>query len=118
MLPKILYWKYKPEGVCPVQAEGYFLGTYFYFRSRWQTAKIAFYNTDDIDDEEIIKEYKLYKTEPFEAGWLDHRLCTFLIYVGCFLFWMRIGVKKSRIKNAGHKSKEQRKKIAEGESEE
>ena len=118
MVSKILYWKYKPEGVCPVQAEGCFLGTYFYFRSRCQTARLTFYNTDDIDDEEIIREYDLYKTEPFEAGWLDYRLCTFLIYIGCFLFWLRIRVKKSRIKNAGHKSKEQGEEISEGESEE
>ena len=118
MVPKILHWKYKPEGACPVQAEGYFLGTYFHFRSRWQTARLTFYKIDDIDDEQIIKTYDLYKTEPFEAGWLDYRLCTFLIYIGCFLFWLRIGVKKSRIKNAGHKSKNQGEEISEGESEE
>jgi hypothetical protein len=44
---KLIKWKYKPNGWCPVQAEGWFLGTYFYFRSRWDQVTIEFCSTEE-----------------------------------------------------------------------
>lgn len=37
---KIFKWEYKPSGNCPVQAEGWFLNYYFYFRARWSSVTI------------------------------------------------------------------------------
>ena len=80
-------WKYKPEGACPVQAEGWFMGYYFYFRSRWETATIDFAcsETDWENGKEIVS-YKLCKTDEFEAGWLDKKKCERLIWWGCIRF--------------------------------
>ena len=38
----MIKWKHKPSGNCPVQAEGWFLGYYFYFRARGNEAIIEF----------------------------------------------------------------------------
>lgn len=97
VFPKIIYWKYKPSGFCPVQSEGYFLGTYFYFRSRWSRAVLHFYSSDSIDDEELLCEYTLFRTRnEFAAGWLSHNFCKFLIYLGCLLFFLKIGRKNKK----------------------
>ena len=49
---KIFRWIYKPSGNCPVQAEGYFLGYFFYFRARHEFATIEFYNKkEDFDSD-------------------------------------------------------------------
>jgi hypothetical protein len=43
----MIKWKYKPAGNCPVQAEGWFLGHYFYFRARGEWAIIEFAKTQE-----------------------------------------------------------------------
>ena len=49
-MKRFFEWIYKPNGNCPVQAEGYFLGYFFYFRARHEFATIEFYNKkEDFD---------------------------------------------------------------------
>jgi hypothetical protein len=87
----MIKWKYKPNGWCPVQAEGWFLGTYFYFRSRWDEARIEFADSEDAWNKDDIKvSYLLYKTKPYKAGYLNKFLCTLLIYKGCFMYFFKI----------------------------
>lgn len=86
-----LKWKYKPSGLCPVQAEGWFFDWYFYFRSRNSTATIEFSKTEEdwlIDN--CIK-YELYKTKnKYKAGHISEKFALFLIYIGFvkFLFYL------------------------------
>ena len=75
----MIKWKYKPAGNCPVQAEGWFLGYYFYFRARGEYATIEFEN----------HFYVLTKTEPYMAGWLPKWICKLLIYKGCIKFILK-----------------------------
>ena len=83
-------WKYKPEGFCPVQAEGWFMGYYFYFRSRYETATIDFAHSEtDWETGKEIVSYKLCKTDAFEAGWLDKKKCERLIWWGCLKFMFK-----------------------------
>jgi hypothetical protein len=88
-------WIYKPLGQCPVQSEGYFLGYYFYFRSRWDKAKIEFSDSkEDWDSNKIIAVYTLYTSKNmFSAGWLEHWKCRLLIYKGCILFLFKLDKK-------------------------
>lgn len=87
----IFKWKYEPSGVCPVQAEGWFLGKYFYFRSRWSTSTIEFAKSElDWMNDNILRHYDLKTTAPYEAGWLSQRKCKMLIYLGCLLFLLKI----------------------------
>jgi hypothetical protein len=91
MKNKFFKWIYKPNGNCPVQSEGWFLGYYFYFRARWSTATIEFYR-DKWDFELLnnpVAEYDLKETEEYKAGWLSKRICTFLIYKGCLKFLVK-----------------------------
>lgn len=82
-------WKSKPSGMCPVQAEGYFLGYYFYFRGRWDKLEIEFAkNHDDWWDYKIVKGIILKETDMYEAGYYPYNLCRLLIYKGCFLFFL------------------------------
>jgi hypothetical protein len=95
---KIFKWIKKPNGNCPVQADGIFLGYYFYFRSRYELSTIYFYmnkkNWEKLN-EIIYFEIKDYKNE-YEAGWISKKLARWLIYKGClkFLIW-RILTKKA-----------------------
>lgn len=89
----MIKWYYKPSGNCPVQAEGWFMGKYFYFRSRGERAYIEFYNSKVVFDAvfdglfiEPITRIVVHTTEEHMAGWLSHRFCTFLVYKGCFKF--------------------------------
>lgn len=89
----VIKWKNEPNGYCPVQAEGWFIGYYFYFRSRYETAKIEFSKSPyDLDTKYwdvnyITKEYVLYKSKDlFEAGYIKHSKARRLIYWGCFKF--------------------------------
>ena len=75
----MIKWKYKPAGNCPVQAEGWFLKHYFYFRARGEYATIEFEN----------HFYVLTKTEPYMAGWLPKWKCKLLIYKGCIKFILK-----------------------------
>lgn len=86
----ILKWKHKPWGNCPVQAEGWFLGYYFYFRSRWEFARIDFSKTEeDWWKDQIHKEYYLAGFPSPSAGWISKRQATLLIYKGLLMFLLR-----------------------------
>jgi hypothetical protein len=84
---KIIKWDYEPSGMCPVQAEGYFLGYYFYFRARWSTASIEFARSrEDWEINNIIKGYRLKKYHGPEAGYISNKEATRLIYKGLLMF--------------------------------
>jgi hypothetical protein len=84
-------WIYPPSGACPVQAEGYFMGKYFYFRSRWETARIEFADSEEAwDDSKIDKTYILYKTYGYAAGWIPHWKARLLIYKGCMMYLFKM----------------------------
>ena len=84
---KIFSWKYSPTGQCPVQAEGQFLGHYFYFRSRWSTASIEFAETEEHWEKcHIIRRYALKRYEAPAAGWISAREAGWLIAVGCLAY--------------------------------
>jgi hypothetical protein len=92
----IIKWKYKPTGFFPIQSEGYFLGYYFYFRSRWETATIEFSKTKEGWDNDLIHaRYVLANTPEYKAGCMDKRKCLFLIYLGCLLFLFKINKNKT-----------------------
>lgn len=92
----MIKWIYKPGGHCPVQAEGYFLGYYFYFRSRWDKATIEFAKSEDDWNKDIImRRYLLWKTADYEAGYLNYNFSKLLIYFGCFKFFLN-GHKKEK----------------------
>jgi hypothetical protein len=83
----MIRWKYTPSGICPVQAEGWFLGYYFYFRARHDQVRIEFSPSEEAwvaDD--ICVSYVLLETVPFAAGWLPKWRCRLLIWKGCFWF--------------------------------
>ena len=94
----MIKWLLKPSGTCPIQAQGYFLGKYFYFRSRFNTSIIEFSNKKLIyyNDYYIDKTYILKRTNDYEAGFLNLNFCKLLIYKGCFLFMLHLI--KSKIK--------------------
>lgn len=88
----MIKWKRKPHGNCPVQAEGWFLGYYFYFRSRWSKATIEFSKTEAGWENGLIHgRYVLLDTEgdQFAAGWLPKWICRLLIWKGCCMFMLR-----------------------------
>ena len=85
----MIKWKSKPEGNCPVQAEGYFMNHFFYFRARYEEATIEFAETyGDWLCFNVEKDYSLLKTPPYKAGWLTKQKCRLLIYKGCFKFFI------------------------------
>jgi hypothetical protein len=87
----MIKWKYKPSGLCPVQAEGWFLGYYFYFRSRWDNANIQFSKSEYAWERHfLIAKYNLLNTDMYEAGYLPKWKCRLLINIGCFLFIFKI----------------------------
>ena len=81
-------WKTKPNGNCPVQADGYFLGYYFYFRARGFRATIEFSLTEAGWHNDLIHgRYNLWETrDPYSAGWLPTWFCELLVYWGCVRF--------------------------------
>lgn len=85
----MIKWKNKPEGNCPVQAEGYFMNHYFYFRARYEEATIEFAkNYSDYLSFKGINYFLLVETPPYKAGWLPKWKCLLLIYKGCFKFFI------------------------------
>ena len=82
----MIRWLYKPSGFAPVQAEGYFLGYFFYFRSQWETATIDFALSPSKWAKRKTIRIELKKTQPFEASWISKRQAIFLIYYGCLQF--------------------------------
>lgn len=90
-MTKLFKWIYKPSGNCPVQAEGYFLGYYFYFRARHTQATIEFYKDETFFyKNNYIKRFILKTTPEYRAGWLSKRYCKWLIFKGCFLFLRKL----------------------------
>lgn len=92
----MIHWGYKPHGAAPVQAEGTFMGHYFYFRSRWDRAIIEFAETDqDWLRDRLVKCYTLHTTkDPYGASFLPHATCKRLIWKGCFKFFLYLLVNK------------------------
>ena len=83
----MIKWKYKLSGNCPVQAEGWFLGYYFYFRARWSEAIIEFSKTEAGWENDLIHaRYVLATTELYAEGWLPNWRCRLLIWKGCLKF--------------------------------
>ena len=84
----MIKWKYKPSGNCPVQAEGWFLGYYFYFRARGNKATIDFAKTEtDWEYQRYVAVYTLCTTRnPYMAGYLPKWKCKLLIWKGCIKF--------------------------------
>jgi hypothetical protein len=83
----MIKWKYKPTGQCPVQAKGWFLGYYFYFRARWDSATIEFSLNEDCWNNDLINaRYILIKTDQYAAGYLPAWKCRLLIWKGCIKF--------------------------------
>lgn len=86
----MIRWISKPHGVCPVQADGWFMGYYFYFRSRWDKATIEFYKREidwESDINGCVLKYTLITFD--EAGWLPKWMCRLLIWKGCFKFILK-----------------------------
>ena len=79
----MIKWIYKPSGNCPVQAEGYFSGHYFYFRARGEQATIEF---SEVEGGPEVAYYILTETDEYMAGWLPKWKCRLLIWKGCFKF--------------------------------
>jgi hypothetical protein len=89
----MIKWIYKPSGNVPVQAEGYFMGHYFYFRARWRRATIDFAKTQaDWERDLCTARYTLLTVDDdYSAGWLPKWICRLLIWWGCFRFLIKRG---------------------------
>ena len=87
----MIKWKRKLQGNCPVQAEGYFMGYYFYFRSRYSQATIEFSKTEAGWENELIHaRYVLIDMEDdYTAGYLPKWVCRLLIWKGCIKFFFK-----------------------------
>ncbi len=87
----MIKWKRKLGGKCPIQAEGYFMGYYFYFRSRWSTATIEFSKTEAGWENDLIHaRYVLVDMkDDYAAGWLPKWICRLLIWKGCIKFFFK-----------------------------
>ena len=84
----MIKWIYKPAGLFPVQSEGYFWDSYFYFRGRHSTIRIEFAPTkEDWRDDKNLTTYKLKETcGRYDAGCYPYWKCTLLIYWGCLIY--------------------------------
>ncbi|NBX28327.1 MAG: hypothetical protein EBR55_08830 [Chitinophagia bacterium] len=83
----MIKWEHKPSGICPVQANGYFLNHYFYFRARWSWVMIEFAKTkEDWEKDDLEVAYLLKTTAEYEAGTISNSLSKRLIYKGCLRF--------------------------------
>lgn len=86
----MIHWTLRPSGHCPVQAEGTFLGYYFYFRSRGNKAFIEFcFSEQDWEVDHVYQFYHLWTTKHPKAGWLPHWFCTALVHWGCLRFLLK-----------------------------
>jgi hypothetical protein len=82
-----IVWIYRPSGICPVQAEGYFMGKYFYFRSRWGMASIEFADSLlDWKNCRITKRYVLFEDRKMGAGWMPKWMAHICIYKGVLMY--------------------------------
>ena len=92
----MIKWKRKPSGNCPVQAEGWFMGWYFYFRARWGTATIEFSKTQTGWENDLIHgRYVLWTVPSPGAGWLSAGLCRRLVWLGCLRFFFKLDKNKT-----------------------
>jgi hypothetical protein len=84
----VIKWKEEPHGIAPVQAEGYFMGKYFYFRSRYERAVIQFADSEeDWKGVNILKKYVVYKTyNLYKASSIPYWKAKLLIYKGCLMY--------------------------------
>lgn len=87
----IFKWEQEPNGCCPVQATGWFLGFFFYFRARHETAEILFYK----DKSQFHYGYPIWQktleiTKPYKAGFLKKWYCKLLIFKGCLISIFKI----------------------------
>ena len=97
-MKRLFKWDRKINGNCPVQANGWFLNFYFYFRARNSNATLEFYKEKVdfyLNDPEYF--FMLKETEPYRAGWLNKNFCFLLILKGCFLFVFELI--KNKLKN-------------------
>ena len=86
----MIKWIYKPSGFCPVQAEGFFMGKYFYFRSRWSRATIEFADSEeDWKLNNLLKRYIVFEDKAPAAGWIPKWLAYVCIYRGLLLFLLK-----------------------------
>jgi len=93
----MIKWIYKPSGIAPVQSEGYFWDSYFYFRARYSTITIEFApSKEDCWNDKNVTTYELkHIAAPYQAGWYPYWKCTLLIYWGCWLYvWNKKILKK------------------------
>lgn len=83
-------WAYHPMGICPVQAEGEFMGYYFYFRARFDMITIEFAKTQsDWFRNKIVYSKILKRTNGvYDAGYYPRKECINLIHKGCVLFFI------------------------------
>jgi len=96
----MIKWKYKPSGNCPVQAEGHFLGYYFYFRARHTQAIIEFSKTEAGWQNDLIHAKYILATVPYPmAGWMPEWKCRLLIWIGCFIFALKPNKNKTMSTN-------------------
>lgn len=84
----MIKWKNKPHGIAPVQAEGWFMGKYFYFRSRYRYAVIQFADSEhDWDIVNISKKYVLYTSkDEYGASGITYWFAKLLIYKACLMY--------------------------------
>lgn len=84
-------WKHEPHGIAPVQAEGWFMGKYFYFRSRYEKAVIQFADSEeDWAGVNILKSYVVYKTNIlYKASALPYWKAKLFIYKGCLMYLLK-----------------------------
>jgi hypothetical protein len=84
----MIKWKRKPSGIAPVQAEGWFMGKYFYFRSRYRYAVIQFADSQhDWDIVNISKKYVLYTSkDEYGASSISYWFAKLLIYKACVMY--------------------------------
>jgi len=92
----MIKWLSKPNKKYQIQAEGYFLGRYFYFRSKFNASIIEFSNHKNHYNYHLEKCYVLHVNNDYEAEYLNLNFCKLLIYKGCFLFMLHLI--KSKIK--------------------
>jgi len=87
----MIKWIHRPSGYCPVQAEGHFMGKYFYFRSRWSTASIEFADSEaDWEKDNIIKRYILFEDKSkIGAGWIPKWMAYLCIYKGVIMYLLK-----------------------------
>lgn len=80
-------WKYKPCGIFHVQAEGWLLGFFFYFRAMGSSVTIDFSKSEELWIEgNYIKSFNLLNFRNRKAGDLSFWKAELLIYLGCLLF--------------------------------